>query len=283
MPATLVHDILLELIEHLHDDPRSLYSWIRTSRFWRTRITPILWRMPFIYLNQLNYKESSCRALIRTYVSCLTRTQRQYYIKRKILSKNEALPTVNYGQYIDRLDDHVIVGVLAGTGWFTTYSSRLNIFDALLKLFVTSSQRLTHISLTESYVNPWRSCFFPRTLTSLKLNISSYFYQLAMKTIRLQEALEELTLLHGQGDILQLYFDFVEPQKESLRKITFIECAISDAYVARSDFNNKVPPKLKELRFEKCSELDVETLEDMLSGRMQLKEEEENVFVFLGQ
>src|ERR1044072_7831182 len=57
--SKLNEDILFLLFEELHNDSKSLFSCLLVNRLWCETAISILWRNPWCYKDNLNYREIS--------------------------------------------------------------------------------------------------------------------------------------------------------------------------------------------------------------------------------
>src|SRR6266536_300167 len=65
--STLNNDILFLLFEELQDDSKSLFSCLLVNRLWCEVVIPILWRDPWCYEDNINYRKKSSLYYIITF------------------------------------------------------------------------------------------------------------------------------------------------------------------------------------------------------------------------
>ncbi|KAG9300909.1 hypothetical protein G9A89_004967 [Geosiphon pyriformis] len=98
MAPSMVVDCVQEIIKYLENDINSLYSCLLVDRFWCANVVGFLWKRPFHFLEQPS------RALIRTYVSCLSKEQHKLFEEAGVeLPLKRPIPTFNYAVFLREL------------------------------------------------------------------------------------------------------------------------------------------------------------------------------------
>src|SRR3990170_7227262 len=65
--SKLNKDILFLLFEELQNDSKSLFSCLLVNKLWCETVIPILWRNPWYYKDNINYREKSSLYRIITF------------------------------------------------------------------------------------------------------------------------------------------------------------------------------------------------------------------------
>lgn len=149
-PPNLPLDCIVEILEYLRNDKKTLFSNLFVNRTWCQLIIPLLWYRPFEIRNKENIK------IIDTLILCLSKREKLKFLEkmngnRKMINI-ERTPIFDYPHYIRGLDYRNLEYLIES--WVTNSNDNLlprNIeiflFNLIGNLIFTRSRGLTILTL----------------------------------------------------------------------------------------------------------------------------------------
>ncbi|CAG8446311.1 9917_t:CDS:2 [Funneliformis caledonium] len=175
MGSRLPADCLREIFEFLHDDTKSLHSFLLINRLWCETTVPILWRNTRNWLSNSHFNDKSTQILFTTLLSCLPEDS------KKLLSDNGIIippptaqpPLFEYAAFCRRLyynDICYIVEVAIGDRQLgnsrNLYGKHL-IKQEMFRMFLTRCSTIDFLDISDRNVPDLPLPYFAGAETSL--------------------------------------------------------------------------------------------------------------------
>ncbi|RIA98966.1 hypothetical protein C1645_588243 [Glomus cerebriforme] len=131
--AKLNEDILFLLFEELQDDPKSLFSCLMVNKFWCETTIPILWRNPWNYENNINYKNKS--SLYHIIINSLSNDKKEFLKSQEVqlppISRHPIL--FDYLSFCKGINVNVINDIIPiGTSTYNRFLLKQEIYILLM-------------------------------------------------------------------------------------------------------------------------------------------------------
>ncbi|RIB22993.1 hypothetical protein C2G38_2139975 [Gigaspora rosea] len=113
-PSPLTFDCFEEILSHLIDSPKTLYSCILVNRLWCRTAIPLLWSHPF-EVHGFGERSSD---IIQIYISCLPEDERQLLIDEGLDLPPTTPLLFDYSKYLQSFDSAFFTGAIMS--WLST-------------------------------------------------------------------------------------------------------------------------------------------------------------------
>ena len=226
-PATELNaDVINLIFEYMEDNIPALYNNILVNKYICDKLTPLLYKDPFHYMNTLlreNINEAirnKCRALITTYIKCLPLDRQLFYHKIGVIEK-PSYPRRQHEQYLRSLTIRHFIASLNATKYHQIANSHGAFYHDLITLLVTGKKQLQMLHIEDTHFHIFKDFLqdLSPSLKWLRLDMKYYVNEDISHFIDKLPNVESLVISFTKSEIDYDLLENMGRIKESLKRL----------------------------------------------------------------